>query len=96
MRDGHAELRELLLTLDPHARGTLRRVLIHDQADRDAVSSQLLRYRDGHGDGWADINRHAHDASGGAAASGTAAWRDRGRRDILILALSTLCSPICG
>jgi hypothetical protein len=29
--------------------------LIHDQADRDAVSSQLLRYRDGHGDDWADI-----------------------------------------
>jgi len=27
-------------------------VLIHDQADRDAVASQLLRYRDGHGDDW--------------------------------------------
>jgi hypothetical protein len=25
----------------------VRRVLIHDQADRDAVTSQLLRYRDG-------------------------------------------------
>jgi hypothetical protein len=33
----------------------LRRVLIHDQADRDAVASQLLRYRDRHGDDWADI-----------------------------------------
>ena len=33
----------------------LRRVLIHDQDDRDAVSSQPLRYRDGHGDDWADI-----------------------------------------
>ena len=34
---------------------TVRRVLIHDQADRDAIAAQLLRYRDGHGDGWADI-----------------------------------------
>jgi hypothetical protein len=33
----------------------LRRVLIRDQDDRDAVSSQLLGYRDGHGDEWADI-----------------------------------------
>ena len=49
------DLRSLLATLDPKARDDLRRVLIHDQADRDAVSSQLLRYRDGHGDDWADI-----------------------------------------
>jgi len=34
---------------------TLRRVLIHDQADRDAISSQLLRYRDERGNDWADI-----------------------------------------
>ena len=33
----------------------LGRVLIHDPADRDAVASQLLRYRDGDGDDWADI-----------------------------------------
>ena len=33
----------------------LRRVLIHDQTDLDAISSQLLRYRDGRGDDWADI-----------------------------------------
>ena len=46
-------LRTLLTTLDPLAREALRRVLIHDQADRDAVASQLLRYRDG--DDWADI-----------------------------------------
>jgi hypothetical protein len=38
-----ADLRHLLETLDPKARDALRRVLIHDQADRDAVSSQLLR-----------------------------------------------------
>jgi hypothetical protein len=49
------DLRALLETLDPKARDDLRRVLIHDQADRDAVASQLLRYRDGHGDDWADI-----------------------------------------
>jgi hypothetical protein len=47
----------------------LRRVLIHDQADRDAVASQLLRYRDGLDDDWADI-RHADDASGDAAGCG--------------------------
>ena len=39
----------------PLTRDALRRVLIRDQDDRDAVSSQLLRYRDGHGDDWADI-----------------------------------------
>jgi hypothetical protein len=33
----------------------LRNVLIRDQADRDAIASKLLRYRDGHGDDWADI-----------------------------------------
>ena len=49
------ELREMLLALDPHARDTLRRVLILDQTGRDATSSQLLRYRDGHGDDRADI-----------------------------------------
>jgi len=49
------DLRSLLATLDPKARDDLRRVLIHDQADRDEVSSQLLRYRDGHGDDWADL-----------------------------------------
>lgn len=49
------ELRDLLLTLAPKARDNLRRVLIRDQTDRDAIASQLLRYRDGHGDDWADI-----------------------------------------
>jgi hypothetical protein len=32
-----------------------RLVLIHDQADRDTISSDLLRYRDGGGDDWVDI-----------------------------------------
>jgi hypothetical protein len=31
------------------------RILIHDQADRDAISSLLMRYRDARGDDWADI-----------------------------------------
>jgi len=50
-----AELRDLLRTLSPSARDHLRRVLIHEQADRDAIASQLIRYRDGRGDDWADI-----------------------------------------
>jgi hypothetical protein len=49
------DLRAVLETLDPPARDTLRRVLIHDQADRDAIASRLLRYRDGRSDDWADI-----------------------------------------
>jgi hypothetical protein len=49
------DLRDLLSTPSPNARDDLRRVLIHDQADRDAIASQLLRYRDGRGDDWADI-----------------------------------------
>jgi hypothetical protein len=49
------DLRSLLATLDPKARDTLRRVLIRDQADRDAISSEPLRYGDGRGDDWADI-----------------------------------------
>jgi hypothetical protein len=52
--DSH-DLRAILEMLDPLGRNALRRALIHDQADRDAVASQLLRYRDGHGDDWADI-----------------------------------------
>jgi hypothetical protein len=59
------DIRELLLALTPSARDALRRVLIHDQADRDAVSSWLMRYRDGNGDDWADIGDAP--ASGGAA-----------------------------
>jgi len=50
-----SNLRAVLEMLDPLTRDALRRVLIHDQDDRDANSSQLLRYRDAHGDDWADI-----------------------------------------
>jgi len=49
------EIRVDLETLDPMAREHLRRVLIHDRADRDAISSRLMRYRDECGDGWAEI-----------------------------------------
>jgi hypothetical protein len=49
------DLRAALAALDPPARDTIRRALIHDQAGRDAVSSWLLRYRDGRGGDWADI-----------------------------------------
>jgi hypothetical protein len=33
----------------------LRRVLIRDQADRDAIASQLMGYRDENGQRWADV-----------------------------------------
>jgi hypothetical protein len=49
------DLRSVLETLDPKARDDLRRVLIHDQDDRDAVSSWLLRYRDQNGQDWSEI-----------------------------------------
>jgi hypothetical protein len=39
----------------PQVEGTLLDVLIRDEADRDAISSQLMRYRDENGQGWADI-----------------------------------------
>jgi hypothetical protein len=52
---GEADLRAILEILDPLTRDALRRVLIRDQDDRDAVASWLLRYRDGQGDDWADI-----------------------------------------
>jgi hypothetical protein len=48
-------LRTLLTTLDPLTREAPRRVLIRDQADRDEIASQLLRYPDERGDDWADI-----------------------------------------
>lgn len=57
MTDGEADLRALLGTLSPKARDDLRRVLIRDQADRDAIASRLMRYRDQNGPDWADIHR---------------------------------------
>jgi hypothetical protein len=49
------DLRALLATLDPKTRDDLRRVLIRDQAHRDAISSRLMRYRDQNGQDWADM-----------------------------------------
>jgi hypothetical protein len=49
------DLRALLSTLDPKTRDDLRRVLIPDQVDRDAISSRLMRYRDENGQRWADV-----------------------------------------
>jgi len=39
----------------PLTRDALRRVLIQDQADRDAIAAQLLRYRNEHGTAWANL-----------------------------------------
>ena len=55
MIERDAELGVLLRTLTPKARDDLRRVLIRDHADRDAISSRLMRYRDENGQDWADI-----------------------------------------
>jgi hypothetical protein len=52
VNEGDVDLRGLLSGLPPKARDALRRVLIHDKTDRDAVSSQLLRYRNQTGDDW--------------------------------------------
>jgi hypothetical protein len=49
------DLRALLETLDPNACDDLRRVLIRDDADRDAIAMHLMRYRDQSGRDWADI-----------------------------------------
>jgi len=66
----------LLSTLDPKARDDLRRALIRDQAGRDAISSQLMRYRDGRGDDWADIDILTMYPEARRRASGSSAnWR---------------------
>jgi hypothetical protein len=49
------DFRSFLETLTPKARDDLRSVLIPDDADRDAISSRLMRYRDQNGQDWADI-----------------------------------------
>jgi hypothetical protein len=55
VNDENGDVCAILPTLDPKARDDLRRVLISDQADRDAIASQLMRYRDQNGQDWADI-----------------------------------------
>jgi len=48
-------LHSLLATLDSRTRDDFRRALIRDDADRDAIASTLMRYRDQNGQRWADI-----------------------------------------
>jgi hypothetical protein len=91
-----ADLRALLRTLTPKARDDLRLVLIHHQADRDAIASRLMRYCDENGQRWTDIIDFLPIYPDARRRVVRLLGEDRGRRDILILGLSTLCSPICG
>jgi hypothetical protein len=61
--DGH---RHLLLTLSPTARDNLRRVLILDQPERDAIAAELLHYGYVNGDGWANVIDTVTTRMGGA------------------------------
>ncbi len=67
-------LRFLLLTLSPTERDKLRRALILDQPDRDVIATQLLRYGDANGDGWADVIDTLVDIPGRPAPGGSACW----------------------
>ena len=55
MYDEHSELRDLLRTLSPQARGPFQEVLMRGQAAPDHVAARLLRYRDVNGPAWADL-----------------------------------------
>jgi hypothetical protein len=70
--DEETDLRAVLGTLNPKARDDLRRVLIRDQVDRDAVASQLLPLPRPERRGLGRHHRHADVASGGAAVGGSA------------------------
>jgi hypothetical protein len=48
-------LRTALADLPPELRDLMRRALVGDQGDRDAIASALLSYRDEAGDEMADI-----------------------------------------
>jgi hypothetical protein len=73
---GEADLRELLEKLYPKARDDHCRVLIHGQADRDGISSRLMRYRDQNGQDWGRHHRPTDDVSGCATTGGSDARRD--------------------
>jgi hypothetical protein len=47
--------RPLITTLSQSARAHVRRVLVRDPADRDAIAPRLMRYRGQNGQDWADI-----------------------------------------
>jgi hypothetical protein len=49
------DLRTELERLSPKGRDALRRVLVRDQPDRDAIVTELLHYGDQAGYDWADI-----------------------------------------
>jgi hypothetical protein len=49
------DLRAAMADLPPKSRDLLRRVLVRDDADRDTIAAELLRYGDANGDGWADV-----------------------------------------
>jgi hypothetical protein len=66
-------LHDLLRTLSPSARDHLRRVLIRDLADCDAISSQLMRYRDENGAGLGGHHRPVVDVPGREAPSSAGA-----------------------
>ena len=53
--DGEEHLRSSLQTLSPASRDLLRRILVLDQENRDAIASNLLRSRDGVGDELANL-----------------------------------------
>jgi len=55
MDESKRTLRDLLLQLSPSARDNLRRVLILDPPDRDAIATELLRHGDANGDRWAEV-----------------------------------------
>ena len=55
MSDAEADLRSAVAALGSPARDALTRMLIRDQADRDAIAAELLRYRDAAGDELAEI-----------------------------------------
>ncbi len=49
------DLPAVLEWLSPKGRDALRRVLIRDQPDRDAIARELLHYGDAAANDWADI-----------------------------------------
>lgn len=60
--DEDSELRDLLRTLSPQARGPFQEVLMRGQAAPDHVTARLLRYRDVNGPAWANlVDRLSHD-----------------------------------
>jgi hypothetical protein len=79
MIDDDDELRPILGTLSPSARAHLRYVLIRDQADRDAISSRPMRYREQNGQDRADIIDFFDDVPGRSTAGGAAVRGTQGR-----------------